>query len=372
MDIISDVFVAGQDGFGSYRIPSIIKTRGDMLLAFAEARKELNDHAENKIVLKRSADRGTSWMKIQIIADSGKDSLNNPQVVQVAETGKIILMYQHYPYTREEEVENPGEWKSHEDQEFPPNIHEAAVQPGYEGDKICRTFMITSEDEGETWTPPLDLTRSVKRPVDVTNYASGPGIGIQLRIGKYKGRLVMPFSQGPWSDMKVYAVYSNDQGESWNRGKTATCFISGMPNEVQMVELSDGSIMLNARAFKGKSFRMVSFSHDGGVSWTELEYDEGLQDPGCQGSILRLAFPGPGQDSILAFSNPAHPEKRINGTLRLSMDEGKTWKLSKTIYKGSFAYSCLARLAGDECGILFERDKYARISFTRLNTDKGM
>ena len=71
--------------------------------------------------------------------------------------------------------------------------------------------------------------------------------------------------------------------------------------------------------------------------------------------------------SLILFSNPAHAEKRINGTLRLSRDDGRTWYRSKTIYKGSFAYSCLADMAGDEYCILFERDDYQKISFTRLD-----
>ncbi|KKL77953.1 hypothetical protein LCGC14_2029710, partial [marine sediment metagenome] len=67
----------------------------------------MNDHAQNKIVLKRSMDTGHSWDKLQIIADAGMDSLNNPLVVQIEENGKIILMYQSYPHTRIEDVPDP-------------------------------------------------------------------------------------------------------------------------------------------------------------------------------------------------------------------------------------------------------------------------
>ena len=368
MDLIQDVFVAGKDNFGSYRIPSIIRTGHGTLLAFAEARKELNDHAQNKIVLKRSKDGGDSWEEIQIIADAGKDSLNNPLAVQIAEKERIILMYQHYPFTRADEVKDPEHWKSHEDQHFPSNIHEAAVQAGYDGDKICRTSMIISEDDGKTWSSPIDLTRSVKRPVDVTSYAGGPGIGIQVRNGIYKGRIVMPFSQGPWSDMKVYAVYSDDAGDSWNYGETAPNSLTGMPNEVQVAELSDGKLMMNARTFKGRSYRMISHSLDGGETWSELSYDEVLDDPGCQGSIISLTSPGPDRKRMLVFSNPAHKKKRRNGTIRLSDNDGKSWKYSKTLYKGSFAYSCLAQLTDTLFAVLFERDEYSRISFTILDT----
>ncbi len=365
--MISDLFIAGKDHFGSYRIPSIISTSKGALLAFAEARKKLSDHAENKIVLKRSFDGGETWSGLQVIANAGRNSLNNPLAVKDSGKGRILLMYQQYPLTRQDEVKAPGLWKSHADQLFPPNIHEAAAQEGYEGDRICRTLMISSEDDGETWTPPTDLTRSVKRPKKVSSYAGGPGIGIQIKNEDHKGRIIMPFSQGPWSDMKVYAVYSDDHGATWKRGKTAPGRLKGYPNEVQMVELSDGRIMLNARSFRGSSLRMTAISRDGGESWSELRYDEALPDPGCQGSILRLAFPGPDHQSMILFSNPAHHRKRINGTIRLSQDEGKTWKWSKRIYRGSFAYSCLVKLTNNEFGILFERDDYAKISYAKLN-----
>jgi sialidase-1 len=367
MDLIRDVFISGEDHYGSYRIPSLLHAGNGILLAFAEARKELNDHAENKIVLKRSADHGDSWGALLKLADAGRDSLNNPLAVQVEKNGRILLMYQRYPLTTQSSIKDPDLWRSHEEQEYPPNIHEAAVGTGYEGRNICRTYMITSEDDGITWSGPTEITRSVKRPEHVTNYAGGPGIGIQIRKGRFKGRIIMPFSRGPWSDMKVYAVYSDDYGDTWEYGEAAPDRIQGMPNEVQVVELEDGALMLNARPFKGKPYRMISFSLDGGNIWSELEYDTELEDPGCQGSILRLTFAGPGQESLLLFSNPRDKVRRINGTIRLSNDEGKSWKWAKSIYKGSFAYSCLAKLTDQEIAILFERDNYSKISFSKLN-----
>lgn len=369
MDLISDVFTAGQEQFGSYRIPSIITGRRGILIAFSEARKELNDHAENKIVLRRSFDGGHIWEDQRTIADAGINSLNNPLAVRVSETGTLILMYQEYPFTEPSDVEDPEKWRSHATQDFKPNIHEAAVETGYEGKRICRTWMMTSRDDGENWSEPLDITRSVKHPVEASNYASGPGTGIQLQRGEFRGRIIMPYSQGPWNDMKVYAVYSDDLGESWIRGKSAYNQSPGMPNEVQMVELNDGTIMLNARSYKGNHCRKIGYSRDGGEHWSGLETDPQLPDPGCQGSILRLAFLSPGQESLILFSNPAHKKLRENGTIRLSKDEGKTWFLSKILVRGSFAYSCLVKLSENEFGLLFERDNYSKISFARKKID---
>jgi sialidase-1 len=70
---------------------------------------------------------------------------------------------------------------------------------------------------------------------------------------------------------------------------------------------------------------------------------------------------------MLLFSNPAHNKKRMNGTIRISENEGRSWKYARTLYKGNFAYSCLAQLTEREFAILFERDEYLKISYSRLD-----
>ena len=257
-----DVYTSNEDGFQTYRIPALLKLHNGTLLAFCEARQFLSDHAQNKIALKRSLDKGKSWGEIQVIADAGMDSLNNPLVVQDDNTSDIVLMYQKYPYTTTSEVDNPDKWKSHSTQSFPANIHQGVVSEGFRG-KICRTFIKRSSDNGISWSEAQDITESVKRPIKVTSYAGGPGIGIQLIYGKYKGRIIMPFSQGPWGEMKVYTVYSDDGGKSWQYGDVAPSNNNEQVNEVQMAELIDGRIILNARSYKGEKLRKIAFSEDG-------------------------------------------------------------------------------------------------------------
>src|SRR5262245_43123181 len=93
---ITNVFIGGQDGYPAYRIPALITTKHGTLLAFAEARASLRDHAENKIVMKRNTDGGGTWSPLQVIHDDGSNALNNPTAVVVKETGRVILMYQWY------------------------------------------------------------------------------------------------------------------------------------------------------------------------------------------------------------------------------------------------------------------------------------
>lgn len=333
-----DVFVSGEEGYTSYRIPSAYLLSNGVLLAFAEGRNQASDHAGNDIVLKRSFDGGKSWLGLQVVAEDGENSLNNPQVLQIPESNRILLFYQRYPK----------------------GFHEKEVVPGYRGN-ICRAYQVYSDDSGKTWSEPEEITKDVKDS-KATSIASGPGIGLVLeKDEKNKGRLIMPFNMGPFGQWQVYAVYSDNQGKSWKMGDPAPREgMEGYPNEVQLMELTDGRLMLNARIQGGMKRRMVAFSEDGGKSWSPLRVDSTLIDPGCMGSLYAY------NSYYTLFSNPGTEDSRTRGTVRVSLDQGQTWPFAKVMYEGSFAYSCLTRLQDNYAGMLFERDDYSKITFVRF------
>ena len=131
----SDVFVAGKDGFPAIRIPSVVVTKKGSVLAFAEARKARSaDQAGNELVLKRSRDGGRTWEAMQTIAADGANSLNNPTSVVEQNSGCVWLMYQR----------------------IPGHLTEGSKQTatGYEGTNVYRNFLIWSDNDGATWSPP--------------------------------------------------------------------------------------------------------------------------------------------------------------------------------------------------------------------------
>ena len=272
-------------------------------------------------------------------------------------------MYQKYPATSESDVPDASEWVSHSEQDFASNFHEGAVGEGYKG-QICSTYVQRSDDDGCTWSIPEDITRSVKRPQYVTCYASGPGSGIQLRNGKWQGRMLLPFSQGPWTDMKVYALLSDDGGKSWRYGSVAPNRNGAQANEVQMAELANGDLYLNARSFDGSHRRLWAISTDGGESWSELQNAPDLMDPQCHASICAVD-PGDAQHQLL-YCGPLHASRRKNGCLMRSFDRGKSWRKVLTVYKDFFAYSDLAQIDAQSVAILFERDQYERVSYRSI------
>jgi len=339
-----DVFVGGQEGYNTYRIPAIAQLESGRMLAFAEGRGSGADNGINDIVMKSSDDLGATWNPLQLVDDQPGRSLNNPCVVEVRSglhAGRVIAMYQSYPT----------------------GCGETCVVPGYKGENICRTFVKTSDDGGASWSAAVDVTSSVKRPTIVTSVASGPGVGIQLRHGPNAGRLIMPFNQGPFGAWACYAVYSDDGGDTWQYGDIAANGSAGTGNEVQMVERADGTVMLNSRQFSGGGWRKTAVSSDGGATWTALANDDELPDPSCMAGIVALTDPIDGfAQSRLVFSGPNSASARSNGFAWMSYDGGVSWPVKSRVYVGAFAYSLPVPVDCDRFGVFFEKDGYTRIT----------
>ncbi len=325
-------------------------------MAFAERRAANADQAKNKIILKRSTDGGRTWGPLTIIADGGERSFNNPCAVVERESGLVLLMFQSYPASVGERSKK--------------------IQTGYDGAFVVRNLLMTSADDGVTWSPPHDVTRPTKRPEKVTTMAVGPGIGIQLRHGPHAGRLLFPFNEGPYGQWNIYAVYSDDRGQSWQLGDVAPGGLVDTPgggkasdvNEVQFVELKDGAIRANARRWSGTPFRKTCVSRDGGVTWSKVEEASDLRDPSCMSSIFRYSDPTDGDKSRILYSGP-QSTKRENGTVFVSYDEGATWPVKRVLCEGPFAYSVLTGMPDGTIGCLYEADGMKSIVFARFTLD---
>ena len=354
--VLTDVFLPGNEGYASIRIPAVIATKAGTVLAFAEGRQRPTDQAENDVIMKRSDDNGLTWGPLKVRHDDGAHSLNNPTVVQDRNSGRIFLWYQRIP----------GHLKEHS-----PN-----TATGLDGPDIYRNFLLTSDDDGRNWSAPQDVTRTTKRPERATTIASGPGSGIQLTRGPHKNRLIIPFNEGPFGKWQNYAVFSDDGGQTWTYGDDVPGALvpdgkggeRSQINEVQMAELTDGSVLLNSRQFAGAKVRRTSLSKDGGRTWSPVMEIADLPDPSCMASTLRLSFPERDTPGILLHSGP-DSAKRERGTVYLSTNEGKTWPVRHLLYPGPFAYSVLCPLPNGNAGCLFEADDYRRIVFAGLTKD---
>jgi sialidase-1 len=352
------VFVAGKGGYHTYRIPAVIRTPRGRLLAFCEGRRTgRGDSGNIDVLLKQSDDGGRTWGETQVVWDDGPNTCGNPCPVVDERTGRILLLLTH----------NLGD------------DHEAAIKASTS--RGTRTVWICqSDDEGESWTKPREITHEVKDP-NWGWYATGPGVGIQLRHGQHAGRLVIPCdhsdraSDGTRSDVAseygAHVIFSDDGGATWQRGGT----VAPRMNECQVVELVEppGGLLLDMRSYRGQSCRAQATSVDGGLTWSEPHDVPVLIEPVCQASLIRHSWPDGEQPGLLLFSNPADPRRRVKMTVRVSDDDGQRWSAGRTIHAGPAAYSCLVALTDHTMGCLYERGEehpYEAIVFQRLSNPR--
>ena len=340
---LNHLFKAGEEGYGCFRIPAIVSTTQGTLLAFAEGRKNnCGDAGDIDLVVKRSSDGGKTWSKLSVVWNDAENTCGNPAPVVDQRTGKIILL---------------STWNLGTD-------HEAQIIAQKSKDSR-RIFVMSSMDDGNTWTTAKEITAAVKQP-NWTWYATGPVNGIQLRSRKYEGRLVIPCDHIEAGTKKYFShtIHSDDGGETWKLGGTTPL---DQVNECTIAELPKGKLLLNMRNYNATRVRQTSTSKDGGETWSALQPDTSLIEPVCQASLLWCAPKG--KKPFLAFSNPASQKSRSKMTVRLSYDKGKTWAINQLVHEGPAAYSNLVLLPNGNLACFFEagvKNPYEGILFKEL------
>jgi len=314
-----DVYVSGEDGYHTYRIPAMVRSNEGTILAFAEGRKtSAADHGDVDIVLRRSLDDGRTWEPMEMIyeeGDTARITIGNPTPVVDRNTGTIWL-----GFCRDNE----------------------------------RVFIGHSKDDGLTWEPRREITAQVKDPEWGRRIYTGPVHGLQLD----SGRLLMPsYHANIGAGASSYMIYSDDAGATWQRGES----IQPGTGEPAAAVLSTGQIMMNSRTPNRVWQRAVAISDDDGLTWGAPRHQEELIELACQGTLLdRISEEEP---KLLLFSNP-HSYRRERMTVQLSEDDGESWTDQLRVYEGSAAYSAMVQKADGDFGVLFERDIYRYITFT--------
>ncbi len=346
------LFRARSGGYAIYRIPSIVVTSRGTIIAFCEARKSARgDWGTIDILLRRSADGGRSWGPRQMLPRLSESIPANP-----------VALEQGLAAPNEQTYNNPLAIAG----------RSGAVHFLHCAQYACCTYR-RSEDEGVSWTDPVDITGTFEayRPeYEWQVIATGPGHGIQLACGRLLAPVWLSTGRGEHGHRPscVSTIYSDDEGQSWQRGEIVAHDSQPAPNpsESVAVELADGRVMLNMRNESLRHRRLIAFSEDGATGWTEPQFIEELFEPVCCAGMLRLPPSSGGARDLLLFANPDSQDSssfsadflaqpRENLTIRASFDGGETWPVARVLDPGISGYCDLAAGTDGAIFCLYER-----------------
>ena len=336
------------DGVHTYRIPGLETTNNGTLIAVYDVRRngEVDLQEDIDVGMSRSTNGGLTWESMKIIMDmdewgglpNGENGVGDPSILVDRQTGTIWVaaLWSHGK-------SNQRTWNS--------------SAPGFNPEETGQLLLVKSEDDGKTWSAPINITKQVKTE-KWQLFLQGPGKGISMK----DGTLVFPaqFKNGdkiPHSTI----IYSKNHGETWQTGTGA----KPETTEAQVIELNDSSLMLNMRDDRNRenksdtNGRSVMVSGDLGKTWFDHPTsNSALIEPNCMASILKEEFMVDGKlQKLVLFSNPDSKYRRKKMTIKISFDDAKTWPseynmlLDELVGNG---YSCLTKIDENHVGILYE------------------
>jgi sialidase-1 len=342
---------AGDERVHTYRIPGLTTTNTGTLIAVYDVRRRSGGDLPGDIDvgMSRSTDGGRSWKPMQVIMDMGSDprwrydGIGDPAVLVDRQTGAIWVA---------------ATW-SHGNRSW------RGSGPGLKPIETGQLMLVRSDDDGRTWSQPINITSQVKRP-EWCFLLQGPGKGITMRNGTLV--FAAQYQDPPSNNRLPHAtiIYSQDHGSTWQIGTGAF----DDTTESQVVEISPGVLMLNCR-YNRQSHRVVMTTRDMGKTWQTHPTSLGslIEPRACMASLISVDRElGNRAGGRLLFSNPHSTSGRDHITIKASHDNGMTWptQLQLLLDEGrGGGYSCMTMIDAETIGILYEGSR-AQMTFQRI------
>ncbi|MGC6444328.1 MAG: exo-alpha-sialidase [Rubripirellula sp.] len=341
----------GDDGVHTYRIPGLVTTNAGTLIAVYDIRHRGGGDLPNDIDIgmSRSTDGGRTWEPMRAIMDMGRDpnwrydGIGDPAVLVDQQTGTIWVA---------------ATW-SHGNRSW------NGSGPGMTPEQTGQVMLVRSDDDGRTWSKPINITSQVKDP-NWCFVLPGPGRGITMQDGTLV--FAAQYQDPPERRRLPHStiLYSKDQGETWQIGTGAW----DDTTESQVVEIEPGVLMLNCR-YNRKDRRVVMITRDMGETWEKhVTSERSLIEPrACMASLIRpFGINDASKGDWLLFSNPDSIRRRERLMIKASTDQGLNWLADQRVLLDegvSAGYSCMTMVDSKHVGILYEGSQ-SHLTFQRV------
>ncbi len=322
------IYRPGDYGSANYRIPAVITAKDGSIVAVTDKRKynEGDLPQDIDIVCNRSTDGGLTWSEPFTIAlgTGYNQGFGDCALAWSNDENGLIAAF----------VGGVGLWNS------------TPTNP-------IRSYIARSYDNGQTWTEPEDITHFIFGadcviPEHQSWRASFFGSGNGLRTSTGRIMFVAAIREGSAQSLNNYAVYSDDNGQTWQVSGRAS--VGG--DEAKVTELVDGRILMSIRHAGN---RWYNISEDGGETWqpsTSTWTD--IMAPACNGDLIRYTSINNGDDRNRLLHSVPYGNSRTDVSVYVSYDEGETWPVRKCIVPYSSAYSSLCILPDGTIGLYVE------------------
>ena len=435
------LFDTGYHGAESYRIPSLLTLDSGVILAGADQRVSIPNDAPNDInlVMRRSLDGGATWEEMRtLLSLPGTGALGasliDSVLVQDRSSGRVICLVDQFPggigqpnaavgtgfdaqrrrvlHNRAGELFAVGPagavlTDAGEPTDYRVLLSDDAATGARAGDVLLdgeaagsiylayeqapedclfqhrssHLLMITSDDDGATWSEPIDITAQVKADW-MCFLGTGPGNAIQLTGAEHAGRILVPVyyshEAGGTGYLSCAAIYSDDGGATWTLGASPNDGREVLGSVVSsrdladeraslyesvLVEGADGAVHVWARNQHPSGRVAHAVSRDGGVTWGEVDHDAQLTEIFSQPNAIAVTGANdtagavePGSRSIVFANASQMLPFRGCGVMRLSHDDGATWPHNRVVNPRHYVYQCMAQLPGGDIALLWERE----------------
>ncbi len=322
------IYRPGDYGSANYRIPAVITAKDGSIVAVTDKRKynEGDLPQDIDIVCNRSTDGGLTWSEPTTIAlgTGYNHGFGDCALAWSNDENGLIAAF----------VGGVGLWNS------------TPTNP-------IRSYIARSYDNGQTWTEPEDITQFIFGadcviPEHQSWRASFFGSGNGLRTSTGRIMFVAAIREGAAQSLNNYAVYSDDNGQTWQVSGRAS--VGG--DEAKVTELADGRILMSIRHAGN---RWYNLSEDGGATWqpTTSTWTD-IMAPACNGDLIRYTSINNGDDRNRLLHSVPYGTQRTDVSVYVSYDEGETWPVRKCIVPYSSAYSSLCILPDGTIGLYVE------------------